>query len=80
MGGRHRRLPGRALLHLAVGELDEDARRRAVEAEAERLADALAEAVAERAADHLDAGRRVERAHLEPAVVGAVGRELRRAG
>ena len=50
---------------------------RAVEAEAERLADALAESVAERAADHLDAGRRIERAHVEPAVVGAVGRELR---
>ena len=59
---RHRRLPGRALLHLAVGELDEDARRRAVEPQAERLADALAEAVAERAADHLDARRGVERA------------------
>ena len=53
--GGHRRLPGRAFLHLAVGELDEDARLRAVEAQAERLPDALAEAVAERAADHLDA-------------------------
>ena len=73
----HRRLPGRSLLHLAVGELDEDARRRAVEPEAERLADALAEAVAERAADDLDARRRVERAHREAAAVGAVGGELR---
>ena len=37
---------------------------------------ALPEAVAERAADDLDARRRVERAHLQPAVVGAVGGEL----
>ena len=77
---RHRRLPGRALLHLAVGELDEDARRRAVEPQPERLADRLAEAVAERAADHLDARRGVERRHLQPAVVGAVGGEFRRPG
>ena len=46
------------------------------EPQPERLADALAEAVAERAADHLDAGRGVERRHLQPAVVGAVGDEL----
>ena len=77
MGAGHRRLPGRSLLHLAVGQLDEDPRRRAVEPEAERLADALAEAVAERAADDLDARRRVERAHLEAAAVGAIGGQLR---
>ena len=76
MARRHRGFPGRALLHLAVREFDEDARRRSVEAQAERLPDALPQAMAERAADHLDAGRGVERRHLEPAVVGAVGGEL----
>src|SRR5260221_5339983 len=63
----HRRLPGGALLHLAIGELDENPGLRAVESKPEGLADALPEAVAERAADDLDPGRGVERAHLEPA-------------
>ncbi len=58
------------------GQFDEDARHRALAAQPERLPDRLAEAVAERAADHLDAGRGVERRHLEPAVVGAIGRQF----
>ena len=73
---RHGGLPVRAFLHLAVGKFDEDAGGRMPEPQAERHADALTESMAERAAGHLYAGRGVERRHVEPAVVGPVGREL----
>ena len=76
---RDGRLPGGAFLQLAVRQLAEDARVRACEAEAERHADPLPEPMAERTADDLDARRGVERRHLQPAVVGAVGRRARRA-
>ena len=76
MRGRHGGLPVRAFLHLAVGKFDEDAGGRMPEPQAERHADALTESMAERAAGHLDAGRGVERRHVEPAVVGPVGCEL----
>ena len=76
MRGRHGGLPVRAFLHLAVGKFDEDAGGRMPEPQAERHADTVTESMAERAAGHLDAGRGVERRHVEPAVVGPVGREF----
>ena len=72
----HRGLPGRALLHLAVRNFAEDSCRRFGKPEAERHADRLPEALAERAADDLDARRRVERAHLQATAVGTVSCEL----
>src|SRR6185436_6618978 len=55
MGGCHRRLPGRALLELAVRQLDEDAGRAPGEPQAQRHAEPHAEPVPERAARDLDA-------------------------
>src|SRR5439155_16587633 len=42
-----------------------------------RLAHTLSEAMAKRPADHLNTRRRVKRAHVEPAAVGTISRELR---
>ena len=72
----HRRLPGRTLLHLAIREFDEYPRRRRGMAESERHAHPLPQTMTERPADDLDARGRVERAHLKPAVVGAVCGQL----
>ena len=76
VGGRHDRLPDRALIELAVGEEHVDAVGRALR-QPERHADADREAEAERAARHLHAGRIGRHArHRQPAAVAAIGLEL----
>ncbi len=75
--GRHCRLPGRALVELAVGEEVVDERGRVLALEREADADGDREAVTERTAGDLHSGRVGRHAgHGQAAVVRAVGLEL----